>query len=110
MKKQNIICGITLIEICVATAIVIILAGMITALCGLSGKYANKSKIGTENSADAWKTSGNLTPSTTYMKTHILTDPTTGQKWVVVQLANGVTMSPYNSNISTPKEIKVEGH
>lgn len=108
MSIQNSKRGVTLIAICVAFAILAIIVGMLTGIVGLAAKSANKSKIGTENSADAWKTTGNLTPSAN-IKTWLLTDPTTGQKWVVVQCAYGVTLSPYNSNISVSKDIKVEG-
>lgn len=108
MLLQNNMRGITLIEICVIVAIIIILVGMTAGLVGLIVNSANTHTTSTENSTDAWKRTDNLTPST-YQKTYILTDPTTGQKWVVVQCTNGVTMSPYSSNISIPKEIKVEG-
>ena len=95
----------TLVELIVVIAIIAILAGMFILSVNLFRNSANKVRIaenGTEVTKDAWKVSGNMTPSGAVM-TYIITDPTNNQKWIVVSSGSSCSIIPYTPAPITPE-------
>lgn len=96
----------TIVELLVVITIIVILAGMLIPAINLVRNSANKARMaekGTEVSPDAWKMSGNMTPSGA-VQTYIITDPTNNQKWIVVSRnSNNCSIIPYVPAPITPE-------
>ena len=95
----------TIVELFVVIAIIVILAGMLIPAINIVRNSANKVRIaenGSEATPDAWKVSGNMTPSGAVM-TYIITDPTNNQKWIVVSRGSSCSIIPYTPAPITPE-------